>query len=87
MPKKLRPPRQITRQARQHRAFRIAWGSRRLIASDHKLLYYERTWSFVPKPLIDNPFWLYGVMMLFFYLGIIIFSCLAMARIFNGTHT
>lgn len=53
------------------------------IASDHKLLYYDRTWSsFIPKPLIDNPFWLYGVMMFFFYVGIIIFSYIAVARIF-----
>ncbi len=48
---------------------------------DEELLYYNRVHpSFVPKPLIDNPSWLYGFMMLFFYVGIVFFSYVAVAQ-------
>ena len=51
------------------------------IANENNLLYHPRTWrSLMPKALIENPFWLYGVMMLTFYLGILCFGYVAVAR-------
>ncbi len=53
------------------------------IANDNKLLYFDRTWSsLVPKALTDNPFRLYGSMLFLFYLGLLVFSYVAVARLF-----
>ena len=52
------------------------------IANDNHLLYYNRSWSsFIPKPLIDNPFWLYGCMLFLFYIGLMVFSIAALIRL------
>jgi hypothetical protein len=54
------------------------------LADKHCLLYYPRSWrSWMPRILTENPFWLYGAMLVCFYLGILLFSCLAFRRAFG----
>ena len=48
------------------------------IADEKKMLAFKRTWTlFLPKKFKDTPYVLYGIMVILFYTGILLFSILA----------
>src|SRR5262245_1679915 len=52
------------------------------IADEQNLLYYKRNWfTLVPKKLADNPFWLFGAMLVFFNGGLLVFTWVAVSRL------
>jgi hypothetical protein len=55
------------------------------IAADHHLLYYKREWStFVPKLLLARPYLSFAAMMFCFLGGIVVFTGVAVIRLFGS---
>ncbi len=47
--------------------------------NDHDFLFYDREWKIIiPKVILNNPYSLYAVMVLFFYIGAVSFAISAM---------
>lgn len=55
-----------------------------IFEDDHDFLVYDRTWKkIIPDFLTDNPYILYGSMMLCFYLGTIFFTITAIINLLS----